>query len=278
MHEVGKAQTRKSFTEYSMKDKYEVNGVKTTYPFGQAYNNNLIPNDGVLSEKINYESQRTPMFTEGIAQQNFYFRNQVPPLSFEPVTERIGTGQKEEKNSHDSIYYRYPNSLNNEDNIQFSNKEIKGSPRDSMYFEDSSEHESYKRNYVERNPQNPSMGGNTPYYYPPQYQYGPQMYPNYAYPPQDYACGQMQNYGYYPQMGKEKMTKQKNDFILGYTPAENHSDMNVQMMKVFSQTFQNMQEYQSKQFECMLKSHTKLMGKIIDRLPDESQDYSSRSR
>lgn len=204
MLKVGKAQTRKSFTEYSMKDKYEATGMKAPYPFGQNYNN-LMPNDGVLSEKINYESQRTPIFTGGMSTQNFYLRNPIPPMSFEQVTDRAGGVQKDEKNSHDSVYYRYLNSMDCENNCDFSNKEIKGSPRDSMYFEDSSEHESYIRNYDNNPSQNPSVGGNVPYYYPSQFQSGPQMYQNYAYLPQDYAGSQMQNFGYYPQMGKQNI-------------------------------------------------------------------------
>jgi hypothetical protein len=130
-----------------MKDRQDSNPMKAVYPFGQNFGNGYLPTESVFSDQNKYESQRTPMFTGGInPQQNMLLRS-IPPLALNSIEAQQNAAIKTEddNNSHDSLHYK--SNMDTTYRPVFSDKEDKGSPRDSMYFPNMGEHESYKRCY-----------------------------------------------------------------------------------------------------------------------------------
>lgn len=69
---------KKSFTELSMKDRYDAGAARGMYPF---VSNNF-------SYQNRQDNQRTPMFTGGSVGQPYFFNSRVPPLSFEQIDEK----------------------------------------------------------------------------------------------------------------------------------------------------------------------------------------------
>jgi len=121
---------RQSLTEYSLRERSEAGTTRNLHPFMNEANANLIPTEENLYPYYQYKNEnlKTPMFTNAsnMIQQNYMQNRQIPPLTFESLSEKR---QPEAKN-RDKI--RDKNS-----SINYSEKEEKGSPRNSSYFIDS---------------------------------------------------------------------------------------------------------------------------------------------
>jgi len=200
-----------------MKDRLDVNGIK--YPFGQNFGNGYLPTESVFSDQNKYESHRTPMFTGGInPQQNMVMRS-IPPLALNNIEahQNVAIKTEDDNNSHDSIHYR--SNLDITPHPVYSDKEDKGSPRDSMYFPNMGEHESYKRGY-----QHAATQSSNPALFDERQQANNSQVANPGFQHEGYA---EQNFGY------------------GYQQQE----MQAQMMGFMANNMDVMQKYQNQQFE-----------------------------
>lgn len=99
---VGTLQPRKSFTEYSLKDRFEA-GASKNYPFVQGLGNNIGKTDSNFSYQNRGDPQRTPMFTMSNA-PNMFMKGNIPPLSFEQIDENHTYENFDEEKNNKAIY------------------------------------------------------------------------------------------------------------------------------------------------------------------------------
>ena len=208
-------QNYNSNPEYSMKDRSDTGTARNWLPFGQDVNPDIIPYEEGLNSGYNkMDNFGTPIFTMNTnsrSQYNVMPQRPIPSLSFERVNDnRFGE-----------------NGQNSMSSSNFTEKEVKGSPRNSLYF-NSQDGINKNQNSLQyqglpaHQPENINMHRQDVNQYP--WNYIPPQYPN-----------MVQN-----------------------MPSQTHDQL-----QFMSNAFRTMQEYQSMQFQCMLNSHTQIMDKLI---------------
>ena len=224
-------QARKSFTEYSLKDNLNGGVVRDGYNAWPAMgNNNMMFADANISYQNRNDIQRTPAFTGSNPQQ--FFSRPLPPMDFERINENMENEREDYDYGQSSIHY--------------SNKEEKGSPRsDSYYATPQSRNPGYMNVFSEKRQPNQI------------YAETPQKYQSNGERP---VANRDKNYS-----SQRKFCSATNSSVVTQNPgAAQQYQMNQNMM-FLAKTMRTMQEYQTMQFECLLKSHTQLMEKLIDK-------------
>lgn len=235
-------QPHNSNTEYSLRDRSEAGTARNFHTFVPEFGQNLQANNDDPSQFYPYRSDnlKTPMFTNGssVSQQNMFQNRQVPPISFEQINEL-------RQDEHDY-------EIDTLNSMGYSEKEDKGSPRNSSYFiEERHTQEQEKRMLFHKRV---SMHSQQMQTNPMQNQMPSPMNQNFHY------MGPIM-----PQIGENQMIPYNRDHQQMNTHAHYQSQM-----EMMSNTFRAMQEYQNMQFQCMLESHTKIMSTMIDKISDAS--------
>lgn len=257
----GYIQNHPNHTEYSLRERSETGTSRNLHPLIPDMNAGMISNDENLGPFYAYRNDnfRTPMFTNGSkkSQQNMMLNNQIPAISFENITEN-----KEDENT---------NTVSNLAVQQnYSDKEEKGSPRNSSYYINSGYDEYLDQaNFQSSDKSTGKNSGN------------PQRATNIPSRPVNrqletgIPINSVQNYRY--------LSQSKCDYWLNFyfivdqqTYLSNLEHQN--QLQFMNNTFKNMQEFQSMQFQIMMNSHTQLMNKLIDKvMGSDSSDSESSS-
>ena len=200
---------------------------------------------------------RTPVFTCEIPNnQNL---QSIPPLTFERVQEHNERQSNNSRIPYDSEKQRYEHIWNYFSNF-FSIKEDRESARNQYYFEDSDLGNAIHNSQNMRNQQ---LNGNARQY--PRSRTNSNLTyentPNYV-PP---------NYQNYPIQSKFWCAKNLGSQNAPYEGSY-LQEQNKECMSFLSNSLKMMLEHQNSQFEYMMKGHTQIMDKLIDKIGDQSSE------
>lgn len=113
-------QQRQSVTEYSLKERSETGTARNLFPFMNDVNMNMMRDDNLYLHSKS-DVMRTPMFTNSNINPQVFYPNKLPPLISEMHSNRESSKDNESEKNRNMIHY--------------SNKEVKGSPWNSDYFD-----------------------------------------------------------------------------------------------------------------------------------------------